>query len=144
MSGPTKANSGIFLGFDFGVKKIGVSTGQSITRSASPLTTILNHNDNINWHEITKTIQNWKPQACIVGLPLHADQSESITSQKAKDFGEELSNRFTIPVYYVDEHLTTHSANVLCKDPLYKKHSRDAIAAMLILDTWLKGNFHVK
>ena len=62
-----------FLGFDFGMKNIGVAVGQSITKTATPLTIINATNDNNLWQEVAKFIKTWHPDALIVGVPLNMD-----------------------------------------------------------------------
>ena len=131
----------MFLGFDFGTKKIGIATGQRQTQTATPLVTLKSIDGVPNWDKLAIIIHQWRPEGFVIGCPLHNDQSESKTSLKARAFGQELSVRFNLPVYYVDEHLTSHEARMLSREPEYQgKVDIDALAAMLILEAWLKGD----
>lgn len=122
------------LGFDFGMKRIGVAVGQSVTQTANPLT-ILKALDGVpNWQHIQTLIDQWHPHALIVGIPFNMDGSEQDTTKAAKRFAHKLQGRFNLPVHEVDERLTSIEAKRITKPgvPL------DAIAAKLIVETWLK------
>ena len=134
----------MILGFDFGTKKIGVALGQHVTQSASPLCLIKAINGEPDWPALIKIMDEWRPIACVVGLALNLDMSESKTSKLAKSFGEKLHNRFNIEVHYVDEHLTSFEARLISKSSKKSSASVDALAAALILESWLKeGGQHV-
>lgn len=130
-----------FLGFDFGKKYIGVATGQLITRSARPLTSLKAHNGVPNWKELDTLIKEWAPAALIVGIPLNMDGTTQPITHLARAFKEELVQRFKLPVYEVDERLTTRAAREhLFEEGGYKnleKTKVDQYAAKLILESWL-------
>jgi putative Holliday junction resolvase len=65
------------LGFDFGTLRIGIAVGQSITGTATALCTINSRNGKPDWGKITELIDRWRPDALVVGLPLHDDGSAS-------------------------------------------------------------------
>ncbi len=134
----------MILGFDFGTKKIGIASGQTITQTATPLQIIKATDGEPDWALLQSIIEQWQPIALVVGLPLNEDMSESKTSIKAKDFGDKLNEKFNLDVHYVSEYLTSSEARRLSKES--QRHSRelvDAIAAALILESWLKGEGHV-
>jgi len=126
------------LGFDFGTKKIGVAVAKIITRQASPIHTMKNINNKPDWQAIAKLITQWDPQLCVVGLPCHGDGEQSIMTTRSKRFGNQLAGRFVLPVVWVNEYLSSYAAGTeqYSKKYLDAKGS-DAIAAKLILDTWL-------
>lgn len=128
----------MIFGFDFGTKKIGIAKGQTITQTASPLTTIKAFEGSPNWQSLDQLIEQWQPEAFVVGCALHADQTESKTALQAKLFGEALLERYNRPVHYIDEHLTSFEARLIAKEQAFDKSQIDAIAAMLILESWLK------
>ncbi|GAB4391870.1 MAG: Holliday junction resolvase RuvX [Gammaproteobacteria bacterium] len=128
------------LGFDFGMKRIGVAVGQEITATASPLNT-LNAKDGIpNWNDISKLITEWNPGKLIVGLPLRMDGSEQSLTFAAKRFANRLHEKFKLPVELLDERLTSFEAEQrareFIKDPLAAKKYHDSIAAQIILENW--------
>ena len=136
----------ILLGFDFGMKRIGVAVGQTVTRSARPLGVIKAERGKPDWVALTKFIQQWNPDALIVGVPLNMDGTEQPLTQAAKKFADKLEERFKVPVYGMDERLTSVEA----KDRVFseggykalKNSQVDSLAAQLILQNWL--SLHTK
>ena len=135
---------GIFLGFDFGYKRIGLAVGQHLTGSATPLPTLDAKQGVPNWGEVEKKIKQWRPGALIVGLPKAMDDTELYTTALARGFARQLRKRFSLPVYLVDERLTTKEARShLFAEGGYKKIKKteiDSIAACIILEQWLGGS----
>lgn len=132
----------IYLGFDFGFKRIGVAVGQAITTTARPLSTIMAVHGEPQWPTIDKLIKTWHPEALIVGLPTCVDGSEQYTTPAATAFAEQLSQRFSLPVHLVDERFSTVEAKSrLFAKGGYRKLSTtqiDSIAACLILEQWMQ------
>jgi putative Holliday junction resolvase len=135
---------GVYLGFDFGYKRIGVAVGQKLTGSASPLATLEAKQGVPNWDTIQKLLVEWEPSALIVGLPTCIDDSELYTTKAAQKFANQLTRRFSLPVHLVDERLSTMEArsHLFAKGGYRKiKTSEvDSIAACIILEQWLKSN----
>lgn len=132
---------GTYLGFDFGTKNIGVAVGQTITQTANPLTTLKAQNGKPNWTELGAILEEWQPRGLVVGLPLQPDGTHSPTSRKAQAFGENLWTRFHCPIYYVEERLTSVAASHTQKQSkgfMSGAPTQDAIAAMIILESWLR------
>ncbi|MCH8845335.1 MAG: Holliday junction resolvase RuvX [Proteobacteria bacterium] len=120
------------LCFDFGTKRIGVAVGQSITQTAAPLQTVKNKNNRPDWDHIKQLIDEWKPDALIVGVPLNMMgeiQEMTIASEK---FMRQLHGRFHLRVYGVDERLSSFEA----AQRTGKTTDLDPIAAQAILETW--------
>lgn len=133
---------GVYLGFDFGYKRIGVAVGQQITCSARPLTTLDAKLGIPNWDAVQKIIAEWRPQALIVGLPTCIDDSEQYTTAAARGFARQLRKRFLLPVHLVDERLSTVEARAqLFAEGGYRKIKQsqvDSVAACVILEQWLQ------
>jgi len=70
-----KQNTTVILGFDFGMKYIGVACGQTITNSASPVACIRAVDGIPNWEEIAALITKWRPTILVVGNPLNMDDT---------------------------------------------------------------------
>lgn len=134
--------SGTYLGFDFGTKNIGVAVGQTVTLTANPLTTLKARNGEPNWSELAQIVREWCPKGLIVGLAKQLDGTSSKTSLKAEAFGKQLSTRFQIPIYYVEERLTSVAASQTMKenrDLISNMQTQDAFAAMIILESWFQA-----
>ncbi|MEN8107866.1 MAG: Holliday junction resolvase RuvX [Pseudomonadota bacterium] len=122
------------LGFDFGRQRIGVATGQTITGTASALETLQSRNDQPDWNAISTLIRTWQPAALVVGLPLHADGSDSAMTGAARRFIRQLEGRYRLPVYGMDERLSSRAAADLADTD---NAGIDAAAARIILQDWL-------
>lgn len=117
------------LAFDFGLRHIGVATGQTITGTASPLTTLRARNGKPDWPEVLASIAPWKPIRLLVGLPLNMDGSDSDMAIRARRFAMQIERRTGIETELVDERLTSRAAR--------EQGGEHALAAVLIAETWL-------
>lgn len=129
------------LAFDYGQRRIGVATGNTITGTATPLTTLSAHGAEPDWQTIDRLIQEWQPQQLIVGNPNNAQQ----IARDAKTFAETLRVRYKKPVDMVDETLTSFAAEQELiatrrsglRSRKVKGDELDAAAARLIAEQWL-------
>ena len=131
------------LAFDFGLKHIGVAVGQSITASASPLTTISAHHGTPDWQSVEELVEQWRPRLLLVGLPLNMDGSKSEMSELARSFAARLSALTGLTVELVDERLSSFEAKQIEREQISSKTKpldNHAIAAKLIAETWLQEN----
>ena len=136
---------GTIISFDFGFRRIGVAVGQTLTGSANALTVVLVANQP-DWQAITRLLNEWKPAACVVGLPLAGDGGETDMSKRARKFGRQLEGRYSVPVWFEDERLTSFNAEERFVDARARGEMRrkdaslkDAIAAQIILESWLQS-----
>lgn len=130
------------MAFDFGTQKMGMSVGQSLIASASPLPLFPMKDGIPNWDELLKIVKSHQPNLFLVGLPLNMDDSESELSTRARKFARRLRHQTNIETLMVDERLTTREA----RDELDhyqaqgrgKKLSADSIAAALLIESWYR------
>jgi len=128
------------LGFDFGTQRIGIAVGQSVTGTASALRTVASRNGKPDWETISTLIEEWRPDALVVGLPLHADGSDSDMTGAARKFARQLEARYRLPVHTMDERLSSRAARGLQQDGKRGAQAGiDALAAMIILQNWLES-----
>lgn len=129
----------VLLGFDFGSKRIGVAVGQELTGSARALVTLNNRNGAPDWEAISRLITEWQPAALVVGLPLNLDGTDHDVTRLARRFGNRLRGRYNLPVYTMDERLSSVEAEAqLAERGRYEKADVDKVAAQLILQGWLE------
>jgi len=121
-----------FLAFDFGARRVGVATGNSLTRTATPLTTVAAEGE-ARLAAIAALIAEWRPAALVVGVPRHPDGATHANTERARRFGRQLHARFGLPVLEVDERYTTTDAKRAGAVDL------DAAAAAIILEQHLAG-----
>lgn len=91
------------LGFDFGLKRIGVAVGNTILKQAQPLTIITAATNAAKFAAIAALIQEWRPARCIVGLPRHPDGVEHEMTLRCRRFAHQLQGRFGVAAVLVDE-----------------------------------------
>jgi putative Holliday junction resolvase len=131
-------SSGVLMGFDYGTHKIGIAVGQALTGTATALTTLGMVNRKPDWHGIEKLLDEWQPQALVVGHPFEMTDREANNAAGAKKFARQLHGRFQLPVHMADERLTSREAWSRLGSDAGKDPTRvDAFAAKLILETWL-------
>lgn len=128
----------LVLGFDYGRMRIGVAVGQALTGTATPLATIRCRGERPDWQVIARLIETWKPDALVVGEPVAEPGIAHPIAQAAKRFGNQLRGRFGLPVYWIDERLSSYAAErALQADSRYNDDAVDSVAAGIILETWL-------
>jgi putative Holliday junction resolvase len=129
---------GVLLGFDYGSHKIGIAVGQAMTRTATPLETIGRVRNKPDWERIAALLDEWHPDALVVGHPFEMTDREANNAEAAKRFARQLHGRFHLPVHLADERLTSREAWAQLGDAAAADPTRvDAFAAKLILETWL-------
>jgi putative Holliday junction resolvase len=137
-----KLTATTYLGFDFGNKKIGVAVGQTTTQTASPLQTIRSINQTPNWEIISQLIKEWQPIGLVVGISKQQNGEDNPVTPRMRKFCRQLEGRYQLPVYQVDETLSTFEAKQLLFDDLHVSAGKlwdvqDQLAAQLILQSWL-------
>ena len=120
----------IVLGFDFGVKRIGIAMGNTLTGQAQPLTIIDAIDNATRFRIIGELIEQWRPARLVVGEPRHPDGAEHDMTLRSRRFANQLNGRFNLPVELVDER---YSSAVISS----KRGERiDAKAAAIILQQY--------
>lgn len=122
------------LGFDFGLKRIGVAVGNSLLKQAQPLTIISAATNAAKFSAIESLLSEWQPARCVVGLPLHPDGAEHAMTVRCRRFAHQLEGRFALPVVLVDER---YSSAVI---PARRGEWIDAEAAAIILQQYFATN----
>lgn len=132
--------NGTVLAFDFGEKRIGVATGETILKVAHPLTTINAEENEVKFAQIANIIHEWRPCLLVVGLPMHMDNEPHLLTQLSKKFAQRLEGRFNLPVVMVDERLSSVEAarnlSEACVKGIKQKAMLDAVAAQSILQSY--------
>ena len=100
----------LLLAFDFGAKRVGVASGNSITQTATPLATLATAAGDARFAAIGELIAQWQPAALVVGVPRHPDGAAHDNTRRAERFARQLHGRFGLPVHQVDERYTTTAA----------------------------------
>ena len=126
------------LCFDYGRKRIGVAVGQRLTRSATALTTVRARDGKPDWPSIDYLIEEWEPDALVVGIPYHMDGTEQEMTRAALRFCRQLEGRYGLHVHQTDERLSSYIVESSRPFKRYCNQGIDAQAAQLILQDWLQ------
>ncbi len=135
------------LGIDFGLKRIGIAIGSKHSGCAQPLACIHSNKRGPNWHKIADIIAEWSPTKIVIGLPLSIDGFESPMSTHARKFANNLAQRCSIEIKFMDERFTSVAADNIIREAtavgkrVKPKSSglRDSIAAQLIVESYLRS-----
>ena len=132
--------AGTVMAFDFGEKRIGVATGETMLKVAHPLTTINAEENDAKFTQIGLLIGEWRPALLIVGLPMHMDGESHAMTSLSKKFAQRLEGRFNLPVVMVDERLSSAEASQNLRaagvSGIKQKAMLDAVAAQSILQSY--------
>ena len=135
--------AGTVMAFDYGEKRIGVATGETMLKVAHPLTTINAEENEVKFSKIAQLIQEWRPALLVVGLPMHMDGESHLLTQLSKKFAQRLEGRFNLPVVMVDERLSSVEAaqnlSAAGVKSIKQKAILDAVAAQSILQSYFDG-----
>jgi putative Holliday junction resolvase len=141
---PDLSRPQVVLAFDFGLRRIGVACGDTVSRSASALETVPSGPNGPRWEMIGAMIRDWQPDITVVGLPYNVDGSESTMTGAARSFAAELARRYTLEVAFADERYSSLDAEARLKSAReaglrrgrVAKSDIDAAAACVILERW--------
>ncbi len=129
------------LAFDYGLRQIGVAVGNRHTLTSSALTTLRARDGVPDWSRVEQLLGEWQPELLIVGEPFNLDDSEGELAPRARKFARRLQGRFNLPFAMVDERLSSAEAKSRLAEQGhrgdYHHEPADALAAQLILQTWL-------
>lgn len=137
----------IILAVDFGLKRIGIASGDTVTRNAHPRTAVPNGPQGPDWHALDRILADTRPARIAVGEPYNADGSEGPMTGAARSFAAELARRSGLPVDLVDERWSSQDAEERLRDERASggrkrrvtKEAIDAAAAAVILERWFSS-----
>ncbi|MBR9812447.1 Holliday junction resolvase RuvX [bacterium] len=124
----------VFLGFDYGMRRIGVAVGDAVSRTARPLATV-DSTQGPDWPHITNLLDDWKPGALVVGRPLTMAGQQQTMTRAAERFARRLHGRYHLPVHLAEERMTS-----LATQDMNVAEGSDAAAAAEILTDWLANH----
>lgn len=132
----------VLLAFDFGEKRIGVATGNTLTGAAQPLGTVAETTTDGRFARIGALIREWQPARLVVGRPLHPDGAAHEVTARAERFARQLEGHFGLPVSLVDERYSSVAAQARLRAQGRGARGRaaqgdDAMAAAIILEQYL-------
>lgn len=138
-----KVPAGTTLAFDFGEVRIGVAQGDAEVGLSHPLTTVTGGSNEVKFEAVAKLVDEWQPVQFVVGLPVHADGTEHELTRLSRKFGRRLQGRFKLPVYWVDERMSSlYAESLLAEAQVFGRKQKavlDQVAAQAILQGFFEG-----
>lgn len=134
----------LLLALDFGVKKMGMALGNSLSQDARPFDILAMNNGQPDWDNLLGIIDTWQIDVILVGLPLNMDGTDSMLTKRAHKFARRLSHRLgerhlKAQVFLYDERLSSQEARELAWERGWiteERQSIDDIAACILLDSY--------
>ncbi len=141
----------VVLALDFGLRRIGVAVGDTLTGHAHPLPALAVPRERAagepEFLALRGVISERGATRLVVGCPYNVDGSESALTARARAFAAELARRFPIPVHAVDERYSSIEAQQRLREQRQSGARRrrvdagaiDSAAAAVILERWFAG-----
>jgi putative Holliday junction resolvase len=134
----------IVVAIDFGLRRIGIASGDTLTRAAHPRSTVSNGPHGPDWRALERVLADTRPARIAVGEPYNADGSASPLTEAARRFASELATRSSLPVDLVDERWSSQDAEERLRSQRASgerkrrvtREAVDAAAAAIILERW--------
>ncbi len=148
---PQKLPAHTVLAFDFGLRRIGIAVGDTLTARAAPRPAAAVLSGEPDWLAIGREVRATQPRLLVVGVPYNADGSAGALAGAARAFGAALSKRFGLSVQHVDERWSSLEATAALKRNRaqgarrrrVRREDVDSAAAAVILERWLAGERNV-
>lgn len=140
---------GVWLGIDFGLKRIGIAKGNTQLGTAEPLTMMRNLNGRPEWSTLDAVVENWQPVGLVIGLPMTLDNQVQEITHATRAFAKRCQKRFSLPIMWMDERYSSIQASETLarlrqsgqRNKRTRKQDVDTLAAALILERWLASRF---
>ena len=133
-----------YLGIDFGEKRNGVAVSDDEARLAVPVGVVQRHNDYDSIAELREMALQRDAGALVVGRPTRLDGQPGSLAERVERFAERLSAACRLPLFFIDETLTSVEAERQSRDVLAHRTGLagrdepvDAVAAGILLQDWL-------
>ena len=132
------------IGLDYGTKTVGGAVADMLGITAQRLEIIRRPKENHmrqTFRRMEEIAEEYQIESVVLGYPLNMDDTVGDRAEKTLAFRQELEKRLNVPVFLVDERLTTVEADEImeeCGIPRkdFKKYV-DMIAAEIILQDYL-------
>lgn len=97
----------LLMGFDFGLKRIGVAFGNDLTKTTQAVCVIESEEESVRFQKIEALVKEWQPEGFVVGVPRHPDGEPTELTARCERFARQLTGRFALPSATVDERYTS-------------------------------------
>ena len=130
----------VLLAFDIGLKRTGVASGHTLTKTANPAGQLIVTNGRFDWPQLDKLFEQWQPSALVIGDPQTDDPAFNKVINR---FKSHIQQNHKLKIFEIDERLSSSAANTEISEQglsLERKiELRDQIAACLILESYFNS-----
>lgn len=131
------------LAVDPGERRVGFAVSDPERKFAFPLRQLERSTPARDEAFLKALVAEEEPVLLVVGLPLRGLGEEGESARRAREFGDWVADVTGLPIVYHNESYTTKNAErLLWKAGLShagRKARRDAIAAQVLLSTWIEA-----
>jgi putative Holliday junction resolvase len=135
------------LSFDYGLRRIGVAVGNTLTGTAEALATVAAQDGVPDWRALDQLVAAWRPHEFVVGVPYNRAGEDAGLAAAALRFAGELAGRYGVEIHRVDERLSSREAEDElrerrrsgAKTRRVRRGEVDREAARLLLLQWLRA-----
>ena len=136
----SKTKPSVLLAFDIGLKRTGVASGHTLTKTANPAGQLIVTNGRFEWPQLDKLIEQWQPSALVIGDPQTDDPAFNKVINR---FKSHIQQNHKLKIFEIDERLSSSAANTEISEQglsLERKiELRDQVAACLILESYFNS-----
>lgn len=129
------------MGIDYGGRRIGIAFTDLLGITANAYLTYTRVNDDKDIEFFAQLIKDKEVGAIVVGLPLNMDGEEQSIAMEVREWAEKIKNVFHLPIFFIDERLTSLIAEDILKEQGYdwrqRKSKIDALSAEIILQEYI-------
>lgn len=139
----------VVVAFDYGLRRIGVAVGDTLTRTARPLAAHVVSAAGMSehdWRSLETEVLKAGARQLVVGCPYNVDGTSGPMTELARRFAKTLGDRLKLPVHLVDERYSSLEAEAVLRDQRsagerrrFDKPVIDSTAATIVLERWLSG-----
>ncbi len=129
------------MALDVGDRRIGIALSDALKIIANPYETYVRKGNETDFEYFKKLVNDKEVCLIICGLPISMSGGENAQTQKTRDFISQLQSAIDTEIKFVDERLTTWSAEQVLIEGNMRREERknviDKVAAAIILQHYL-------
>ena len=129
------------LALDIGEKRTGVACGDTVSKTALPISTIDTREMLKSPQKLKAVAEEHQVEMLLVGLPVSLDGQENSQAERVRELADRIAQILVLPLVFQDERLSSAEAKRFLREAGYTERQMrgkiDMIAASLVLQTYL-------
>ena len=127
-----------YLAFDYGISRMGVAVGQTVTEAATPLGILHTKNGRPQSRQLDRLVRDWTPDGFVLGMPdVPSAPHHTNIARRVRSFASYLNRRYGKPYFFIDERFTSRIAEIQYKGEV-RQDFRHSLVAQILLNDWLR------